>query len=212
MRREKRSPIRLSTTNSRKRRRSGMMRASVVVLAALVTSSCHSLELPTAVPPDAHVRELTPEDLSVVRAVLRPCRGCPQSSGPVLVANRTLWVCEPTTIDEWCVTPFDMALLDGKVGPARFARAIYGRNRFSMAIPRQLANGVQVISPAAGDMPGRPLVERRRSVVFVTAPVYPSPTQAVVFIGSPNSGGSWDLLERYRDEWIITRALGAYEY
>jgi len=183
-----------------------------VILATLVTSSCHALELPTAVPPDAHVRELTPEDLSVLRAVLQPCRGCPQSSAPVLIANRTLWVCEPTTIDKWCVTPFDMALLDGKVGPARFARAMFGRNRFSMAIPQQLANGVQVISPDAGDMPGRPLIERRRSVIFVTAPVYPSPRQAVVFIGSPNWGASWDLLERYRDGWIITRGLGAYQY
>jgi hypothetical protein len=188
------------------------MRASVAILAALITSSCHSLELPTAVPPDAYVRELTPEDLSVLRAVLQPCNLCPPSSGPVLVANRTLWVCEPTTIDEWCVTRFDLALLDGKGGPARFARAMYGRNRFSMAIPRQLANGVQVVSPETGDMPGRPLIERRRSVVFVTAPVYPSPTQAVVFIGSPNWGASWDFLERYRDEWIVTRGLGAYQY
>ena len=188
------------------------MRAFFVLLAALVISSCYSLELPTAVAPGAYVRELTPQDLTVLRAVLQPCRGCPQSSGPVLVANRTLWVCEPTTIDQWCVTPFDMALLDGKIGPARFARAIYGRNRVSMAIPPKLADGVQVVSPEPGDMPGRPLIERRQSVVFVTAPVYPTPIQAVVFIGSPNWGGSWDVLERYREEWIITRALGAYQY
>jgi len=183
-----------------------------VILAALATSSCSSVKLPTAVPPGAHVRELTPDDLSVLRAVLQPCRGCTQSSGPVLVANRTLRVCEPTTVDEWCVTRSDMALLDGKVGPARFARAMFGRNRFAMAIPQQLANGVQVISPDTGDMPGRPLIERRRTVIFVTAPVYPSPTQAVVFIGSPNWGASWDLLERHRDGWIITRGLGAYQY
>ena len=115
-------------------------------------------------------------------------------------------------MDEWCVTPFDMALLGAKSGPSRFARAMYGRNRFSMAIPRQLAIGIQVVSPEIGDMPGRPLIERRRSVVFVTAPVYPTPIQAVVFIGSPNWGGSWDVLERYRDGWIITRGLGAYQY
>ena len=188
------------------------MRSCLVIVAALVASSCHSLELPTAVPPDLSVRELTPEDLSVLRAVLQPCRICPQSSGPVSVANRTLRVCEPTSIDEWCVTPFDMALLDGKPGPARFARGMYGRNRFSMAIPRQLADGVQVVSPEGGDMPGRPLIERRRNVVYVTAPVYPSATQAVVFTGSPSWGASWDLLERFRDEWIITRGLGGYQY
>jgi len=110
------------------------------------------------------------------------------------------------------VTPFDMALLGAKSGPSRFARAMYGRNRFSMAIPRQLAIGIQVVSPEIGDMPGRPLIERRRNVVYVTAPVYPSPTQAVVFTISPNWGASWDLLERYREEWIITRGLGGYQY
>jgi hypothetical protein len=170
------------------------------------------LELPTAAAPDSYVRELTPQDLTVLRAVLQPCRVCPQSSAPVLVANRTLRLCEPTGMDEWCVTPFDMALLRAKSGPSRFARAMYGRNRFSMAIPRQLATGIQVVSPEIGDMPGRPLIERRRNVVYVTAPVYPSPTQAVVFTISPNWGASWDLLERYREEWIITRGLGGYQY
>jgi hypothetical protein len=115
-------------------------------------------------------------------------------------------------MEEWCVTPFDLALLGAKSGPSRFARAMYGRNRSSMAIPEQLATGIQVISPETGDMPGRPLGERRHNVVYVTAPVYPSPTQAVVFTGSPNWGASWDLLERYRDEWIITRGLGGYQY
>jgi hypothetical protein len=188
------------------------MRAPLVIVAALLASSCVSLELPAAPAPDSYVRELTPEDLSVLRTVLQPCRVCPQSSGPVLVANRTLRLCEPTSLNEWCMTPFDMALLGAKFGPSRFARAMYARNRFSMAIPRQLATGIQVVSPDAGDMPGRPLAERRRNVVYVTAPVYPSPTQAVVFIGSPNWGASWDLLEHYGEEWIITRGLGGYQY
>ena len=182
------------------------------MVAALLASSCHSLELPTVAPPDSYVRELTPEDLSVLRTVLQPCRICPQSSGTVLVANRTLRLCDPPNGDDWCVTPFDVALLGAKLGPSRFARAMYGRNRFSMAIPQQLAAGIQVVSPETGDMPGRPLIGRRRNVVYVTAPVYPSPTQAVVFTGSPNWGASWDLLERYREEWIITRGLGGYQY
>ena len=182
------------------------------MVAALLASSCHSLELPTAAPPDSYVRELTPEDLSVLRTVLQPCRICPQSSGTVLVANRTLRLCDPPNGDDWCVTPFDVALLGAKLGPPRFARAMYGRNRFSMAIPQQLAAGIQVVSPETGDMPGRPLIGRRRNVVYVTAPVYPSPTQAVVFTGSPSWGASWDLLERYREEWIITRGLGGYQY
>lgn len=188
------------------------MRATLVIVAALLASSCDSLEPPTVSAPDSYVRELTPEDLTVLRAVLQPCRVCPQSSGPVLVANRTLRLCEPTSMDEWCVTPFDMGLLGAKSGPSRFARAMYGRNRFSMAIPRQLATGIQVVSPETGDMPGRPLIDRRRNVVYVTAPVYPSPTQAVVFTGSPSWGASWDLLERYGEEWIITRGLGGYQY
>jgi hypothetical protein len=144
--------------------------------------------------------------------VLQPCLICPQSSGPVLLANRTLRLCELASMDEWCVTPFDMALLSAKSGPSRFARAMYGRNRFSIEIPQQLATGIQVVSPETGDMPGRPLIERKHNVVYVTAPVYPSPTQAVVFTGSPNSGASWDLLERYREKWIITRGLGGYQY
>lgn len=179
--------------------------------AALLASSCHSLELPTAVAPDAYARELTPQDLTVLRAMLQPCRVCPQSSGPVLVGNRTLRLCEPTRMDEWCVTPFDTLLLRTSFGPSRFARAMYGRNRVSMAIPQQLAVGVQVVSPEIGEMPGRPLIERRRDVVYLTAPVYPSPTQAVVFISS-RSGASWDLLERYREKWTITRGLGGYQY
>ncbi len=188
------------------------MRTPLVIVAAVLASSCHSLELPSAAAPDSYVRELTPEDLSVLRAVLQPCRVCPQSSGPVLVANRTLRLCEPSTMNEWCVTPFDMAQLGSKSGPSRFARSMYGRNRFSMAIPQQLATGIQIVSPEAGDMPGRPLAERRHNVVYVTAPVYPSPTQAVVFTGSPNWGASWDLLERHREKWIITRGLGGYQY
>lgn len=188
------------------------MRAPFVIVAALLTSSCHSLELPTAAALDSYVRELTPEDLSVLRVVLQPCRVCPQPSGPVLVANRTLRLCEPTSMDEWCVTPFDMGLLGAKFGPSRFARAMYGRNRFSMAIPRQFATGIQVVLPERGDMPGRPLTERRHNVVYVTAPVYPSPTQAVVFTGSPSWGASWDLLLRYGDDWVITQSLGGYQY
>ena len=188
------------------------MRVPLVIVAAILASNCVSLESPTAAAPDSYVRELTPEDLSVLRAVLQPCRVCSVSPGPVLVANRTLRVCEPSDVDEWCVTPFDMALLGAKSGPSRFARSMYGRNRFSMAIPRQLATGIQVLSPDTGDMPGRPLSERRHNVVYVTAPVYPSPTQAVVFTGSPNWGASWDLLERHREQWIITRGLGGYQY
>ena len=188
------------------------MRARLVVVAALLASSCQSLELPTVAAPDSYVRELTPEDLGVLRAVLHPCRICPQSSEAVLVANRTLRLCEPTNRDDWCVTPFDAALLGAKSGPSRFARAMYGRNRVSMAIPQQLAAGIQVVSPEPGDMPGRPLIGRRRNVVYVTAPVYPSPTQAVVFTGSPSWGASWDLLERYGEKWIITRGLGGYQY
>src|SRR6476619_7858354 len=93
---------------------STFVRTPLVIVAALVASSCVSLELPTAAAPDSYVRELTPEDLSVLRAVLQPCRVCPQSSGPVLVANRTLRLCEPTSMDEWCVTPFDTTLLGAK--------------------------------------------------------------------------------------------------
>jgi hypothetical protein len=115
-------------------------------------------------------------------------------------------------MDEWCVTPFDTTLLGAKSGPSRFARAMYGRNRFSISIPRQLATEIQVISPEAGDMPGRPLGERRHNVVYVTAPVYPSPTQAVVFTSSPSWGASWDLLERHGEEWIVMRGLGGYQY
>jgi hypothetical protein len=188
------------------------MRASLVIVAALLTSSCHSLELPRAAAFDSYVRELTPEDLRVLRVVLQPCRVCPQPSAPVLVANRTLRLCEPISMDEWCMTSFDMALLGAKFGPSRFARAMYGRNRFSMAIPRQFATGIQVVSPERGDMPGRPLIERRRNVVYVTAPVYPSSREAVVFTGSPSWGASWDLLLRYGDDWVITRTLGGYQY
>ena len=46
-------------------------RAPLVVVAALLASSCHSLELPTAPAPDSYVRELTPQDLTVLRAVLQ---------------------------------------------------------------------------------------------------------------------------------------------
>ena len=188
------------------------MRTLLVIVAALVASSCLSSELPATAAPDSYVRELTPQDLGVLRTVLQPCRVCPQPSGPVLVANRTLRLCEPISMDEWCVTPFDTSLLGAKSGPSRFARAMYGRNRFSISIPRQLATGIEVILPEAGDMPGRPLGERRHNVVYVTAPVYPSPTQAVVFTGSPSWGASWDLLERHGEEWIIMRGLGGYQY
>jgi hypothetical protein len=188
------------------------VRAPLVIAAALLASSCLSLELPAAAARDSYVRELTPDDLSVLRAVLQPCRVCSQSPEPLVVADRTLRVCEPGDMDQWCVTPFDMALLGGTSGPSRFARTIFGRNRFSMEIPPHLAPGIQVVSPEAGDMPGRPLAERRHNVVYVTAPVYPTPTQAVVFSGSPNWGASWDLLERHREEWIITRGLGGYQY
>ena len=189
-----------------------LMRATFVIVAALLAANCRSVELPVVSALDSHVRELTPVDLTVLRVVLQPCRICPQSSGPVLVAHRTLQVCEPTSMDEWCVTAFDVGLLGAKSGPSRFARAMYGRNRFSMVIPPELAAGIQVIAPERGDMPGRPLGERRHNVVFVTAPVYPSPTQAVVFTGSPNWGASWDLLERHGEEWIITHGLGGYQY
>ena len=198
--------------NRRRTGDSALMRVTSVIVAALLAVSCRSVELPVATAPDSYVRELTPVDLTVLRAVLQPCRICPQSSGPVLVANRTLRVCEPTNMDEWCVTPFDLGLLGAKSGPSRFARVMYGRNRLSMAIPPQLATGVQVIAPERGDMPGRPLGERKRNVVYVTAPVYPSPTQAVVFTGSPNWGASWDLLKRHGEEWIITHGLGGYQY
>jgi hypothetical protein len=188
------------------------MKLTVVVVAALVAASCRSVDLPVATAPDSYVRELTPVDLTVLRAVLQPCRICPQPSGPVFVANRTLRVCEPTSMDEWCVTPFDLRLLGANFGPSRFARSMYGRNRFSMAVPPRLAAGVEVVAPESGDMPGRPLAERKRNVVYVTAPVYPSPTRAVVFTGSPNWGASWDLLERSGEEWIITHGLGGYQY
>src|SRR5262245_66141237 len=116
------------------------------MVAALLASGCHSLELPTAAPPDSYVRELTPEDLSVLRTVLQPCRICPESSGTVLVANRTLRLCDPPNGDDWCVTPFDVALLGAKRGPFGFARAMFGRNRFSMAIQALLPAGFLVVS------------------------------------------------------------------
>ncbi len=81
-----------------------------------------------------------------------------------------------------------------------------------MPIPREIAAGVDVISPEPVDMPGRSVWERRHSVTYVTAPVYPSPTEAVVFVMSPASSASWDVLVRYGDDWVITRSLGGYQY
>jgi hypothetical protein len=48
------------------------MKLAAVLLAIVLTGGCGSPELPVPPDPERFTRELTPEDLSVLRAVLRP--------------------------------------------------------------------------------------------------------------------------------------------
>ena len=64
-----------------------------LVVAALLASSCHSLELPTAAAPDSYVRELTPQDHT---AVVRT-----QWYGRVVRNSHSTWRCLVRVWSSW---------------------------------------------------------------------------------------------------------------
>jgi hypothetical protein len=165
----------------------------------------------TAHPCGSHryTRELTPEDLSVLRALMQQSKA--RRVLPIYVADRTMRVCDPTDPDELCATPFDVGLL--RATPSgRIAGGMYTRNRVSMMIPNDLGADLQVV-PMPADIRGLDRAALRwRDSVFLTTPVYTPNGQAIVFGKQRGGYAGWVVLERDGTSWTITYSTTVAQY
>ena len=180
-----------------------------VALAMLLGVGCDPPELPIPPDPYRYTRELTPEDVSVLRALVQQSKA--RRVLPIYVADHTMRVCDPIDPDELCATPYDVGLLRGT--PAeRIARGMYARNRVSRVIPNDLGVDVQVL-PMPADIRGSDrAADRWRYSVFLTTPVYTPNGQAIVFTKQRAAYGGWVVLERDGTGWTITYSTNIPQY
>jgi hypothetical protein len=185
------------------------MRVVGLLLGTLLTAGCGPRELP--IPPDPYrsTRELTPDDVNVLRALIQQSKA--RRVLPISVADRTMRICDPTDVDGLCATPFEVGLLRG-TSFERIARGMYVRNRLSMAIPNRLGADVQIV-PMTAEIRGlERAVNGWRSSVFLTTPVYLPNGQAIVFTKQMASYAGWVVLEHHGSSWTITSSTNIPQY
>jgi hypothetical protein len=163
--------------------------------------------------------ELTPGDVTVLAAAVRsmvqnPRYGFSPSVPMTIVADRTLRICDDA-LDPECIPRHALGVLTAQTGRP----AVYWRNQRSFRIRGTLGSEV-TMQPAEFVFARLNAVRFQRAniwmfgtmTVLLTAPAYPSPDVAVVYVSAWNSNAIWTELKRAGSVWHFHRALGVWVY